>query len=38
MTSHCFRFGVAFDLDLSVDEKALLMAATLLMHYMYYDA
>ncbi|KAG6458826.1 hypothetical protein O3G_MSEX011072 [Manduca sexta] len=32
------RFGVAFERDLSVQEKALLLAATLLMDYMYYDA
>ncbi|XP_072946142.1 phospholipid scramblase 2-like [Epargyreus clarus] len=31
------RFGVAFERDLSVEEKALLLAATLLMDYMYYD-
>ncbi|XP_075987388.1 phospholipid scramblase 2-like [Anticarsia gemmatalis] len=32
------RFGVAFERDLSVEEKGLLLAATLLMDYMYYDA
>ncbi|XP_045456668.1 phospholipid scramblase 1-like [Melitaea cinxia] len=31
------RFGVAFERDLSVEEKALLLAATLLLDYMYYD-
>ncbi|XP_059047220.1 phospholipid scramblase family member 5-like [Achroia grisella] len=31
------RFGVAFDKDLTVEQKALLLAATLLMDYMYYD-
>ncbi|CAH0599200.1 unnamed protein product [Chrysodeixis includens] len=31
------KFGVAFEKDLSVEEKALLLAATLLMDYMYYD-
>ncbi|XP_046974189.1 phospholipid scramblase 2-like [Vanessa cardui] len=31
------RFGVAFDRDLSVEDKALLLAATLLLDYMYYD-
>ncbi|OWR54108.1 phospholipid scramblase 2-like [Danaus plexippus] len=32
------RFGIAFDRDLTVEEKALLLAATLLLDYMYYDA
>ncbi|XP_026730695.1 phospholipid scramblase 2-like isoform X2 [Trichoplusia ni] len=32
------KFGVAFEKDLSVEQKALLLAATLLMDYMYYDA
>ncbi|CAG4962227.1 unnamed protein product [Colias eurytheme] len=32
------RFGVAFERELTVEEKALLLAATLLMDYMYYDA
>ncbi|XP_050685311.1 phospholipid scramblase 2-like [Leptidea sinapis] len=32
------RFGVAFERDLTVEEKALLLAATLLIDYMYYDA
>ncbi|CAH2061034.1 unnamed protein product, partial [Iphiclides podalirius] len=31
------RFGVSFDRCLSVEEKALLLAATLLIDYMYYD-
>ncbi|CAG5058346.1 unnamed protein product [Parnassius apollo] len=31
------RFGVAFERDLTVEEKALLLAATLLIDYMYYD-
>ncbi|XP_021196805.2 phospholipid scramblase 1 [Helicoverpa armigera] len=31
------KFGVAFERDLRVEEKALLLAATLLMDYMYYD-
>ncbi|CAH0731685.1 unnamed protein product, partial [Brenthis ino] len=31
------RFGVAFERDLSVTEKALILAATLLLDYMYYD-
>ncbi|XP_052753059.1 phospholipid scramblase family member 5-like [Galleria mellonella] len=31
------RFGVAFERKLMVEEKALLLAATLLMDYMYYD-
>ncbi|KAJ8705369.1 hypothetical protein PYW07_011196 [Mythimna separata] len=31
------NFGVAFEQDLSVEEKGLLLAATLLMDYMYYD-
>ncbi|KAJ0171174.1 hypothetical protein K1T71_013373 [Dendrolimus kikuchii] len=30
-------FGLAFERDLSVEDKALLLAATLLMDYMYYD-
>uniref|UniRef100_A0A2A4K9R9 Phospholipid scramblase n=1 Tax=Heliothis virescens TaxID=7102 RepID=A0A2A4K9R9_HELVI len=32
------KFGVAFERDMPVEEKALLLAATLLMDYMYYDA
>ncbi|XP_028044328.1 phospholipid scramblase 2-like [Bombyx mandarina] len=32
------RFGVAFERNLTLEEKALLLAATLLMDYMYYDA
>nr|XP_034836723.1 phospholipid scramblase 2-like isoform X2 [Maniola hyperantus] len=35
--SVCDKFGVAFERDLSVEEKALLLAATLLLDYMYYD-
>ncbi|XP_039761217.1 phospholipid scramblase 2-like [Pararge aegeria] len=31
------KFGIAFERDLSVEEKALLLAATLLLDYMYYD-
>ncbi|KAM3959880.1 phospholipid scramblase 2 [Aphomia sociella] len=31
------RFGVTFERDLTVEMKALLLAATLLMDYMYYD-
>ncbi|XP_060807428.1 phospholipid scramblase 2 [Amyelois transitella] len=31
------RFGVAFERDLSTEHKALLLAATLLFDYMYYD-
>ncbi|XP_052745396.1 phospholipid scramblase 2-like [Bicyclus anynana] len=33
----CDKFGVAFERDLTVEEKALLLAATLLLDYMYYD-
>jgi hypothetical protein len=31
------RFGVAFERNLAEEEKGLLLAATLLMEYMYYD-